>query len=193
MGNLLLAADFQDAHIPGWKVYSWEKPAEFTQDNGIPEWCVTLPPSPDHMTAFLLATPGILDDFDVCVSLRFLAGDKVNFFAGFDLRAGEDGYYQVVMDASGNFRAGWFEKTKWAGDLVKWTAHPSLRNGFDMRNTLRVLLHGTQMRIYLNGVLATSLHDSRFTAGKLRLFAATYELEMRLAVSNLQVREVRTV
>ena len=190
LGNLLLAADMRGPEIPGWKSYSWVK-AEFTQYNGIAEWRVTMAPEPNHQTDFLLCTPGILDDFDTCATFRFLSGDEKNYFAGFDLRAGEDGCYQVVIDSGGRFRIGYYEKGEWGDNLVTWGEHPSLRSGLGQPNTLRVLLRGTQMRVYLNGVLAVSLHDTRFNAGKMRVVSSPYDQQMVLAVSNVQIREVR--
>ena len=190
LGELLLGADFLDPHIPGWKVYPWEKPAVFGQFQGIPEWQVILAPEKEHRTDFLLATPGPFDDFDVSVGARFLSGDEKNFFIGFDLRVSDAGYYQVVIDSTGHFRVSWYEKGAWVGHLAPWSDHPSLKSGLGEFNTLRVLMHQTQLRVYLNGVLAASLHDTRFSAGKLRLMAASYDQEMRLAVSNLQLRDV---
>lgn len=193
IGGLLLAADFRNPLIPGWKVHNLDKPAEFGQYDSLPEYQVTLAAEPQHLCDLLISTPGILDDFDACVSLRFLAGDTPNYFAGFDLRVSEDGYYQVAFDSGGLFRIGWFEKGKWGGDLVKWGDQPALRHGLEVRNTLRILMRGPHMRVYLNGIFSVSLHDERFSVGKLRLFAAPHDQEMRLAVSNLQVREVRLV
>jgi hypothetical protein len=141
--------------------------------------------------AGLIAPPGILDDFDVCVSLRFLAGDTDNYFAGFDLRASDDGSCQVGIDSGGRFYVSWYDKRVWGGYLVKWGFQPALHKGFEARNTLCVLMHGPQMRVYLNGVFSVSLHDARFSVGQLHLLAGPYNQEMRLAVSNLQVREAR--
>ena len=97
----------------------------------------------------------------------------------------------MTLDSGGRFRIGWYDKIKseWGGDLVKWGDQPALHHGFEVRNTLRVLMRGPQMRVYLNGVFSVSLHDERFSTGMLRLFAAPHDQEMRLAVSNLQVRE----
>ena len=78
-----------------------------------------------------------------------------------------------------------------AAILLKWGFQPALHKGFEARNTLRVLMHGPQMRVYLNGVFSVSLHDARFSVGQLHLLAGPYNQEMRLAVSNLQVREAR--
>lgn len=193
MGNLLLAADFRNPLIPGWKIVNLDIPAEFGEYESQPEYRVTLPPEPKHMTDFLINTPGILDDFDACVSLRFLAGDTENYFAGFSLRVSDDGYYQTVIDSSGRFHMSWFDKSEWGGNLVKWSDQPALRHGFEVRNTMRVLMRGPQIRVYLNGVFSVSLHDARFSAGKLRVIASPYEQEMRLTVSNLQLREARAI
>jgi hypothetical protein len=189
LGNLLLGADFTNPTIPGWKVYDRENPVEFGEQDGIPEYRVILPLEPEHRTTWLIATPGILDDFDACVSLRFLAGDAENYFAGFDLRCSEEGYYEMMIDSGGRFRLCWFDKHTYGGDLVKWCFQPALKKGLEERNTIRVLMRGPKIRIYLNGVFSFSLHDERFSAGNLRLLAAPFDKEMRLAVSNLQIRE----
>jgi hypothetical protein len=190
LGELLLGADFRDPQIPGWKVYRWEKPAVFGQFQGIPEWQVILAAEKEHRTDFLISTPGPIDDFDVSAGIRFLSGDEKNFFVGFDLRVSDAGYYQAVIDSTGHFRVSWYDKTEWGGQLVPWSDHPSLKSGLGELNTLRAILRGTLLRIYLNGVLAVSLHDTRFSAGKVRLMAGSYDQEMRLAVSNLQLRDV---
>ena len=189
MGPVLLAADFRGPTVPGWKTWDWAKPAEFALYEGRPEWRAFLAPEPEHSSDFLISTPGPLDDFDVCVSLRFLGGDEKNYFAGLSLRASDEGSYQAVFDSGGKFRVGWFEKANWGGYLVPWGTYPSLRVGLGIRNTLRAILRGEQMRFYLNGVLAASLKDARFSSGKLRVVASPYDQDMSLAVSNLQVRE----
>lgn len=191
MARLLLAADFQNKLVPGWKVWDQKKPPEFAENEGIPELLVTLEPEPEHLSPYLITTPGILDDFDACVSIRFLEGDTVNFFAGLDLRGSEAGCYQVAFDSGGKFEVIWFENGKWGGNLVKWCDESALKHGFEVRNTLRVSMRGPQMRIYLNGIFSVSLHDSRFSAGELRVIASPYEKEMRLAISNLQVHEAK--
>jgi hypothetical protein len=193
MGSLLLAADFSNALIPGWKVFYKDRPVEFGDYENVPEYRITLAPEPQHLTPILMATPGILDDFDACISIRFLAGDTVNYYAGFSVRSSDEGDYQVVIDSGGRFHASWFGPSAWGGNLVKWADQPALLHGFEVRNTLRVLMRGPQMRIYLNGVFSVSLHDERFSAGQLRVVAAPYDQEMRLALANLQVREAHPV
>ncbi len=188
-GRLLLAADFLNPLVPGWNVFKKDRPVEFSEYENLPEYRVTLPPEPEHLIQPLIATPGILDDFDVSLSLRFLAGDTENYYAGLDLRICDEGYYQVGIDSGGRFMVGWFTANAWGGHLVKWSFQPALHNGFDVRNTLRILMRGPQIRVYLNGVFSASLHDERYSAGSLQVVAGPYDKEMRLAIANLQVRE----
>jgi predicted membrane-bound spermidine synthase len=57
-------------------------------------------------------------------------------------------------------------------------------------NRLRVVMHGDQIRVYLNGVLTTSLRDRRFSAGLVRLVISPGTRSSgEVASSDLQLRE----
>jgi len=74
---------------------------------------------------------------------------------------------------------------------LNWAKHTALRSGLGQSNRLRVVTNGKRIRIYLNGVLATSLQDERFEVGQVRLGVEPSEhSNVEVAFSDLQVREV---
>jgi hypothetical protein len=76
-------------------------------------------------------------------------------------------------------------------DLMGWTTHTALRSGLNESNRLRVICDGDRLRMYLNGVLATSIRDERFEEGRLYVsFPPSKESHVVVAVSDLQLREV---
>jgi hypothetical protein len=189
IGDLLLGADFRDPAVPGWTVFSQDK-LEFRPGSPAELW-VNFPTS--DLLHPILRTPGPLDDFDVSVSMRFIEGAYSLIHAGFEVRSGDDGDYVISLSAQGTFRVGWHDKSEWGGNLVPWSEHPSLRKEMGAANRLRVILRGSRMRVYLNGVLAASLHDTRFSFGYIRLVIAPGKDAPPLVVafSDLQLREVR--
>jgi hypothetical protein len=186
MGDLMLGADFTDPDVPGWVVVNREK-LTFTPGPPAEMW-VKFPKS-DRIHP-VLRTPAPFDDFDISVTIRFISGDYKQISAGLELRFSDDGDYVIRISSQGTFSVGWHEKTEWGGHLIKWTTHPSLRTTLGEPNRLRVVMWGDQIRIYLNGVLATSLRDDRYTVGKLRLVVSPGEdSPLEVAFSDFQLRE----
>jgi hypothetical protein len=187
IGDLLLGADFRDPSVPGWAVFNRDK-LEFRPGSPAELW-VTFPPD-DRMNP-ILRTPGPLDDFDVSVTMRFIDCAYENAHAGLEVRSGDAGDYVVSVSAQGTFRVGWHNGSEWGGELVKWSDHPQLRNELGASHRLRVLMRGAQLRVYLNGTLATSLRDERFPFGHVRLVVAPSKAgpPLTIAFSDLQLRE----
>ncbi len=188
MGDLLLGANFSDFKVPGWRVYTPEH-LKF-KPGPPPELWASLPKSDRIHT--VVSTPGPFDDFDASVTIRFIEGHREYASAGMEVRASDAGDYVVRVSAQGTFQVGWHDKDAWGGTLVNWTAHPALRDEMGASNRLRVILRGQQMRVYLNGVLATSLQDGRFPGGKVRVVVSPgAKSPIVAAFSDLQLREAR--
>jgi hypothetical protein len=80
----------------------------------------------------------------------------------------------------------------WGGPIVAWTDHPSLRARLGEVNRLRVIMRGDLIRVYINGLLATSIHDARFRSGTIRLIVSPSSREpLTVAFSDLQLRDVK--
>ena len=149
-------------------------------------------PKSDRIHA-VVYTPGTFEDFDASVTVRFIEAHREYASAGLEVRSSEAGDYVIRVSAQGTYQIGWHDKGEWGGTLLNWAAHPALRDEMGKPNRLRVLLRGDQIRVYLNGVLATSLRDGRFSAGKVRLVLTPGEKSPIVAAfSDLQLREAKS-
>ncbi len=187
MGDLLLGADFSDPKVPGWRLYTPER-LEF-KPGSPPEMWARVPKS-DRIHA-LVYTPGTFEDFDASVTFRFIEGHREYVSAGMEVRSSGAGDYVIRVSAQSTFQVAWHDEDAWGGTLLKWTTHPALRGEMGKPNRLRVILRGDQIRVYLNGVLATSLRNGRFSAGRIRVVLSPGEKSHAVvAFSDLQLREV---
>lgn len=145
---------------------------------------------------YVLISSGFLDDFDASITIKFTEGNENLIAAGFFPRLTNNGGYAVYISPLGSYNIGYFTKDttsnrlKW-NTLVDWTNHSSLRKGLDVTNRLRVICDGERFRVYLNGVLATSLKDSHYKMGKLHVIVEPNgDTNLGIAFSDLQVREI---
>jgi len=192
MGDLLLGADFANETLPGWEIV---RSGEISFHKGNPPELRGLY-KPRENSYYVLISSGFLDDFDASITIKFTEGDEKLITAGFFPRMTNDGGYAIYISPLGQYNIGFFTKEANSADLkwntlVDWTSHASLRKGKDVTNRLRVIMDGEKMRVYLNGVLATSLKDSRHKMGKLHVICEPNgETNLGVAYSDLQVREV---
>ncbi len=192
MGDLLLGADFADSTLPGWEIV---RDGEISFHKGNPPELRGLY-KPRLNSYYVLISSGFLDDFDASITIKFTEGDEKLITAGFYPRMNSEGGYAVYISPIGQYNIGYFTKETTSTDfkwntLMDWTSHASLRKGKDVTNRLRVIMDGEKMRVYLNGVLATSLKDTRYKMGKLHVVAEPNgETNLGVAYSDLQVREV---
>lgn len=194
VGDLLLGADFLAQDLPGWQVIGPERVAAW--QGPVPELRATFPAG--ATLYYLLRSSGFFDDADASVTVRFLEGDPKVVRAGFALRF-QEGRGGLVVLASGQrtYKVGYFQQPPgggavvWGGDLVPWTEHAALRPGLDQSNRVRVVLRGEQLRVFLNGVPASSLHHPGFQLGEVRLCAeGAAESGLGVAFTDLQLRDV---
>lgn len=191
MGDLLLGADFSQKTMPGWETVNEDK---LTFHKG--------PPAelrgkflPQFNSYYMLKSSGFLDNFDVSATIRFFEGEKEWIRAGYFFRHTTEGGYGVMVSVQASYTFGYVAKDE-KGELLfykimPWSWHTALRPGMDVFNRLRVICNGSNFRIYLNGVLATSFQDERFKMGKFYLAAEPSEKSsMEVGFSDLQVREV---
>ncbi len=189
MGDLLLGADFRDPDLRGWKMFNNDKWELRPGPRG--ELWAKFPAS--NLIHPVLRTPGPLDDFDLSVNIRFVDGVFDYVSAGMEVRTCDDGDYIVQISAQGTFRVGWHNKTEWGGEFFKWADHPALRKGMNQDNRMRVIARGDLLRVYLNGVVATSVHDSKYAFGYARLVVSPGDKvePATVAFSDLQLRETK--
>lgn len=188
LGDLLLGADFRETDIPGWLPMNRDR-LEFRPGTPAELWATFAASDRIHP---ILRTPGPFDDLDLSVSLRFIRGSYEHISAGLELRSCDEGDYVVRISAQGTFSLGWHNHADWGGPIVNWTEHPSLKMRMGDPNRLRVVMRGDLIRIYINGHLATSIHDGRFHSGSLRLVLCPSSKDaLTVAFSDLQLRDVK--
>jgi hypothetical protein len=191
MGDLLLGADFGNDTLPGWELI---RDGDITFHKGSPSELRGFY-KPRINSYYVLKSSGFLDDFDASITIKFTNGDEKLITAGFYPRMTNDGGYGVYISPVGSYNIGYFMLDtngdfKW-NNLMDWTYHASLRKGINTTNRLRVICDGERMRVYLNGVLATSLKDNRYKMGKLHVVVEPNgETNLGIAFSDLQVREI---
>jgi len=192
MGDLLLGADFRSSTLPGWELI---KEGDVTFHKGNPSELRGFY-GPRINSYYVLKSSGFLDDFDASINIKFTDGDEKLITAGFYPRMTYDGGYGVYISPIGSYNIGYFTMDTTSGDFkwntfVDWTYHASLRTGKNTTNRLRVIFDGERLRVYLNGVLATSLKDNRYKMGKLYVVVEPNgDSNLGIAFSNLQVREI---
>lgn len=193
MGDLLLGADFSHKVMPGWEVLN---PDKVTFHTGSPAEIRGIFPPKDTGAYYMLRSSGLLDDFDVSLSIKITSGSKENVRAGIYPRLSDDGGYGFLVSVQSSYTFGFFEKDPNGGalawrKLLPWTYHTALREGFNESNRLRVICNGDSFRVYLNGVLAGSFKDNQFSVGRVYLAVDPGEKQHGgFSFSDLQVREV---
>jgi hypothetical protein len=190
MGDVLLACDFKNASASGFSIDE-NMDTEVRETDGVVELLVRMhgAPAAGGEAPFIpVWTSSAFDDLDVSVTGRIVEDQSANL-ANFaiELRS---------TRAVSCYRAAASDRTYalilWQGDksttLVDWPTHPALRKGEP--NRLRVVARGPQIRIYLNGVLATSIHDTTLTSGRVLLVVGPNDGAYTIAFSDFQIRDV---
>ncbi len=193
MGDLILGADFSRKPISGWGFPNEDNVRLIPSDH--PELRAKF--SPEDTLFYVLNTTGYFDDVDASVSFSFLDGNVEYVRAGLILRYQKGvGSYNVLVSAQGTYRIGYYEKgsdgsLEWK-DILGWTGHAALRPGLNQTNRLRFIARGNRLRVYLNGALATSLHDDRYEDGEVILAVEPgAKSSVEISFFDLQLREAR--
>jgi hypothetical protein len=191
MGNLFLGADFSKKPIPGWKLFNEDQLK--LMSGKPPELQGSFEPKDGLFD--LIGSSGLFDNVDVGVTIKFLGGKTDWIYGGIFARYGAEGGYGFLISAISSYKFGYYSKGEdgsltWK-DLISWTSHTALRSGLNELNRLRVICSGDRLKIYLNGVMATSIREKRFEVGSVYVsLAPSKESNIIAAVSDLQMREV---
>ena len=192
MGDLILDADFSRKPIPGWSILNEANTmlmggnppsirAQFEARTGVYD---------------ILSTSGLYDNLDASVTITFLEGDVEYVRAGMFLRyQAKVGCYGFLVSAQCSYKMGFYELKEddslfWK-DIITWTSHTALRSGLNQPNRLRVVANENRLRVFLNGVIATSIKHDKFDTGKVTVsLEPCKESNITVAFSDLQLREV---
>jgi hypothetical protein len=193
LGNLVLGADFRQDSITGWGFPNKDN-IQVTNSTP-PELRLKFPPWDGLYYA--LNSSGYFDNLDASVSITFYEGNVDLIDAGLVLRYRKTvGSYCLLISPIGTYNLGSYEKGQgedldWKS-MLGWTKHNALRTGLNQTNRLRFIAAGNHLRVYLNGVLATSIHDDRFDEGEVLLAAeATAKSSIDVGFTELQLREAK--
>ena len=192
IGDLMLGADFNQGPILGWEIQNEDKVRLIPGPT--PELRAKCPPSDN--VHYVLRSSGAFDNLDASVTICFLEGKLEWVDAGLFWRYSPDlGGYGVFISEQSTYMLGFYEMTD-KGELawrkiLDWAKHTALRPGLGQSNRLRMVTNGKRIRIYLNGMLATSFQDARFEVGQVRLgVEPSKNSTVEVAFSNLQLRGV---
>ena len=93
--------------------------------------------------------------------------------------------YLFEVDSKGNYKFSIF-----AGSVIQdWTPSPALKTGYDVTNTIAVIMSGSTFAFYANGAYLTTLADSSnsFATGDVAFFASAANADTEVVFSNLGV------
>jgi hypothetical protein len=186
-GELLLGADFRDPNVPGWRLYHKESLR-------VGEGRLAGDFRKQQDTRWIIESFGSFDNVDASVTITFLEVEDATKHCrlGFALRWTEEGRYSVDIAPKGNYCVASYEKkdgeSKWH-ILVDFASHPSLRAGVGVPNRLRVVMLNDHIRVYINGALASSVRDPKFTYGTVGIVLENSGSDAEFALSDLELRE----
>ena len=192
MGNLVLGADFRSEPIPGWGFPNRDKITLLNSTS--PELRFKF--SPQSGVLYALYTSGYFDNIDASVSIQFHEGNTDYIDAGIMLRYRKDiGGYMVLITPLGTYTLAYYEKGTdslvWKY-ILNWTKHSALKPGLNQINRVRFIANKDHLRVYLNGVLATSVHDSLHEEGEVLLAAESSDKSsIDVGFTDLQLREAK--
>jgi hypothetical protein len=189
-GSVLLTARFDQLHPPGWEACTGPKHGLSLDPGPPPELCVAFGPDSGRSIWVVLRSTGSYDDVDVSVTVRHLVGGAS---AGMELRASKTGSYAATLVADGRLLV-----THYEGQKTELKAHallpgsrprPEARVGMGVSNELRFVARDDKLRVYLNGKLASSLHEPSLRAGLVKLVVNPRGGPACVAFSDVVVRE----
>ena len=119
---------------------------------------------------------------DVTILKGHSGGLFLRFSSGF---VGNYNGYLFEIDSRGHYKLSIF-----AGSIIQdWTVSPALKTGYNVTNTMAVIMNGNSFALYANGSYLTTLTDSanHFTSGNLAFFASAANADTEVVYSNLGV------
>jgi hypothetical protein len=192
MGDLILGADFRQLPISGWTLPN-------------PDNVRSLAGSPPELRAkfaaadinnYALSTSGEFDDVDVSVNLKFYEGTLNQIDAGPILRYRKGiGGYIFYLSPIGTYTLAFYQPgekgaLEWK-TIMDWSANNVIRKELNETNRLRVIAKGNHFKVYINGVLVTTIHDDKYDQGQVLLgVEGTAKSSVEMGFSDLQLREV---
>ena len=113
-------------------------------------------------------------DFTLKVDMRIVSGQSGGLFFRAN-NQGIDAGYLFEVNSQGEYRlSSSADFTGGRTTLQNWTASSALNKGFDVNNTLEVIVQGSTLKLYANGGFLTAVQDAAFPdTGYIGLQAST--------------------
>lgn len=188
--SVLLVARFDELHPPGWEACTGPKHGLSLDPGPPPELCVAFAPDAGNSLWVVLRSAGSYDDVDVSVTVRHLVGGAS---AGIEVRASQLGSYAATLVTDGRLFVTYYEgykgQSKAHALLPGSRPHPEARVGLGVANELRFVARDDELRVYLNGKLASSLHEPSLRSGLIKLVVNPRGGPACVAFSDVLVRE----
>ncbi len=129
----------------------------------------------------------------IAVDMNMISGHSGGLF----FRVNTDSFnnysgYLFEVDSQGNYKISTVAGTSTTPlSGHDWTATAALKQGYNVTNTLQVVVQGSTFLFYANGTFLTQATDATFTAaGDIALLATTSGAKADIAYSNLKVYPV---
>ncbi len=128
----------------------------------------------------------------ITVDMNILSGDSGGLF--FRITTNIFGAYEGYLfqvNSKGQYRIWRSNNFSIPGDDVQvfqdWTSSSALKTGYNVKNTLEVIMNGSTMSFYANGVYLTQVQDSTYTLGIVALGALSSGSNTEVVYSNLNI------
>ena len=131
------------------------------------------------------------DNATITVNMDILSGDSGGLFfrvstnvfgaySGYLFQVNSKGQYKIWRSSNFNFG----NDTQVFQD---WTTSSALKTGYNVKNTLEVIMNGNTMSFYANGVYLTQVQDSTYTSGFVALGAFSSGDNTEVVYSNIKI------
>lgn len=138
---------------------------------------VTLPGGETSVAAYWLEkSPGgeaaLYGDAAISVTMTLLSAEApTQSYCGVSFRAQSDkDNYRLFIDGEGFYRLT-RRKDNVSNALIDWTRHEALVPGLGQKNRVQVVLEGSKITVYGNGVKLAQVNDDTFATGHVALQA----------------------
>ncbi len=123
-------------------------------------------------------------DATISGSVNILHGDSGGLFLRFNQANGGSGYL-FEINSMGKYKFSLFQ----GNVLQDWTPSSALKVGYNMTNTLAVIMKGNTFALYANGAYITTLADpsNTYASGVVALFASAPSNNTEVIFSNFKV------
>jgi hypothetical protein len=128
------------------------------------------------------ADTGSIDDANIKVDARQVAGPTVYFYGIVLRRTSQGNYYEFTIDSNSKWSFGKVVNEKYT-DLVTQSSL-TIKGGLNTTNTLLVRARGSHFAFYVNGAQVGEMDDTTFSSGRVGLVAGTH---IEVAYNNFQI------